>query len=65
MIAGKSFIVIAFSELPPTYPDICGFGYIPGYGPALALGGSVSDINGHGNGPEARKIFTCIFRHGL
>lgn len=29
MIAGKSFIVIAFPELPPPYPNIFGFRYIP------------------------------------
>jgi hypothetical protein len=52
MIAGKSFIVIAFPGLPPPYPDVCGPRYILEYFPVLALGGSVSEISGQANGPE-------------
>jgi hypothetical protein len=51
MIAGKSFIVIAFPGLPLPYPDVCGPKYIPECFPVLALGGSVSEISGQTNGP--------------
>jgi hypothetical protein len=52
MIAGKSFIDVAFPGLPPPYPDVCGPRYILEYFPVLALGGSVSEISGQANGPE-------------
>jgi hypothetical protein len=45
MIAGTSFIVIAYPDLPPPCPDV------RRYFPVLALGGPVFDINGQGNGP--------------
>lgn len=51
MIAGNSFIVIAFPGLPSPYPDVCGPRYIPEYFPVLALGGSVSEISGQVDGP--------------
>ena len=51
MIAGKSFIVVAFPGLPPPYPDVYGPRHIPEYFPVLALVGSVSEISGQANFP--------------